>query len=64
MRERHRAQRIGDLYKRDHMPDDLLAAHMALDAAVERAYGVDFAGDEDKIIAYLFKLYEAATADE
>ena len=62
VRERHRGQRIGDLYKRDQMPDDLLAAHLALDAAVERAYGVDFGGDEDKIIAHLFKLYEEATA--
>lgn len=64
VRERHRALRLGDLYKRDHMPDDLLAAHMALDVAVERAYGVDFAGDEDKIIAHLFKLYEAAAVGE
>lgn len=36
---------------------DLLAAHMALDRAVEVAYGVDFNGDEEKIVAHLFKLY-------
>lgn len=36
---------------------DLLAAHKALDAAVEAAYGVDFDGDEEKIVAHLFKLY-------
>ena len=28
-----------------------------MDKAVEAAYGVDFDGDEEKIIAQLFKLY-------
>ncbi len=28
-----------------------------MDKAVEAAYGVDFDGDEDKIITHLFKLY-------
>ena len=32
-------------------------AHAELDAAVEAAYGVDFNGDEEKIVAHLFKLY-------
>ena len=36
----------------------LTAAHKALDAAVEAAYGVDFCGDEEKIVAHLFSLYE------
>lgn len=36
---------------------DLMRAHKALDAAVEAAYGVDFNGDEEKIVAHLFKLY-------
>ena len=35
------------LYDPDKMPDDLRAAHKALDAAVEAAYGVDFHGDEE-----------------
>lgn len=39
------------------MPTDLLAAHKELDAAVEAAYDVDFNGDEEKIVAHLFKLY-------
>ena len=39
------------------MPTDLLAAHKALDKAVEDAYGVDFNGDEERIVAHLFKLY-------
>ena len=38
-----------------------MAAHSALDAAVEAAYGVDFAGDEEKIVAHLFKLYAEKT---
>ena len=46
------------------MPSDLLAAHRALDKAVEEAYGVDFGGDEEKIVAHLFKLYAEATKDE
>lgn len=27
------------------------------DATVEAAYGVDFKGDEERIVAHLFKLY-------
>ena len=43
------------------MPYDLQAAHKTLDEAVERAYGVAFNGDEEKIVAYLFELYKDAT---
>lgn len=64
VRASHAPVSLATLYDPDSMPGDLLAAHRALDAAVERAYGVDFAGDEDKIVAHLFKLYEAATAHE
>ena len=46
------------------MPSDLLEAHKALDRAVEEAYGVDFNGDEEKIVAYLFKLYAEATESD
>lgn len=35
----------------------LFNAHKELDAAVEAAYGVNFNGDEEKIVAHLFKLY-------
>lgn len=48
---------LAELYDPDKMPSDLLAAHKANDSAVEAAYGVDFNGDEEKIVAYLFKLY-------
>lgn len=53
---------LADLYDPDKMPADLLAAHKALDKAVEAAYGVEFNGDEEKIVAHLFKLYAEKTA--
>lgn len=37
-------------------------AQLSVDAAVEAAYGVNFDGDEEKIVAHLFKLYAQATA--
>jgi len=55
---------LADLYDPDKMPDDLKAAHVALDAAVEAAYGVSFNGDEEKIVAHLFKLYAEKAACE
>ena len=60
-RANHPGLSLADLYDPDMMPDDLLAAHQALDAAVEAAYGVDFNGDEEKIVAHLFKLYSEMT---
>ncbi|WP_338024382.1 type IIL restriction-modification enzyme MmeI [Anaerotardibacter muris] len=42
---------------------DLLETHKALDKAVEEAYGVDFDGDEEKIVSHLFKLYAEATKE-
>ena len=53
---------LADLYDPDKMPDDLREAHRALDAAVEAAYGVNFNGDEEKIVAHLFKLYAEVTS--
>ena len=61
-RDNYPDKSLANLYDPDKMPDDLLAAHRALDAAVEAAYGVNFDGDEEKIVAYLFKLYAQATA--
>ncbi|MBE6465894.1 DNA methyltransferase [Denitrobacterium detoxificans] len=52
---------LAKLYDPDKMPDDLREAHLALDRAVEAAYGVDFNGDEEKIVAHLFKLYAEKT---
>lgn len=39
---------------------DLISAHEALDKAVEEAYGVDFNGDEEEMVAHLFQLYAEA----
>lgn len=63
-REAHPNNSLADLYDPDKMPDDLQAAHSALDKAVEDAYGVNFNGDEEKIVSYLFKLYAEITASE
>lgn len=60
-RKAHPGDTLADLYDPDRMPDDLRAAHDALDAAVEAAYGVDFHGDKEKIVAHLFKLYAEKT---
>lgn len=58
VRAAHPGKSLAELYDPDKMPPDLLAAHKALDNAVEDAYGVDFDGDEEKIVAHLFRLYE------
>lgn len=58
-REAYPDKSLADLYDPDKMPASLMEAHKALDAAVEAAYGVDFAGDEEKIVSHLFKLYAA-----
>ena len=57
IRDSYPNKSLADLYDPDKTPSDLLAAHKALDKAVEEAYGVDFDGDEEKIVAHLFKLY-------
>lgn len=63
-RDAHPGATLADLYDPDKMPSDLLAAHQALDAAVEAAYGVNSNGDEEKIVAHLFKLYAQLTERE
>lgn len=62
-RNAHPDNSLADLYDPDKMPDDLRTAHDALDKAVEEAYGVDFNGDEEKIVAHLFKLYAEMTKE-
>jgi len=51
---------LADLYDPLTMPPDLLRVHQALDKAVEQAYGVNFRGDETKIVSHLFNLYSQA----
>ena len=48
---------LGKVYTNLSLYTDLNMAHRSLDAAVEAAYGVDFNGDEERIVAHLFKLY-------
>lgn len=40
-----------------------MKAHRELDAAVEAAYGVNFGGDEERIVAHLFNLYAEKTGE-
>lgn len=47
---------LADLYDPQAMPPELLEAHHALDAAVEKAYGRIFADDADRV-AFLFEKY-------
>ena len=63
-RDAHSGKSLAELYDPDKMPLDLLAAHKALDKAVEEAYGVDFNGDEEQIVSHLFKLYADATNND
>lgn len=63
-RDNHPGWSLAQLYDPNAMPKDLREAHKALDAAVEAAYGVDVQGDEEKIVAHLFKLYEQAVKKE
>ena len=63
-RERFPDKTIADLYDPDEMPADLLAAHQALDAEVERCYQPKpFTSDEQRL-AHLFALYEHMAAIE
>jgi len=61
IRKQYQKTPLGLMYRRDLMPPDLLKAHKALDRAIERAYGVNFHGNEEKIVAHLFKLYSHIT---
>lgn len=63
-RSSYEGSTLADMYDPDNdfLYPALIRAHKALDAAVEAAYGVDFKGDEEKIVAHLFKLYAEKTA--
>lgn len=62
-RELYPEATLADLYDPNNelFYPELIQAHKALDAAVEEAYGVDFNGDEERMVDHLFKLYAAAT---
>lgn len=63
-RELYGGSTLADTYNpnNDFLFPELVMAHRALDAAVEAAYGVEFEGDEEKIVAHLFELYAKLTA--
>lgn len=58
-RKLYEGSTLADMYDPDNdfLYPELKKAHKTLDAAVEAAYGVDFGGDEERIVAHLFKLY-------
>lgn len=62
-RARYGGKTLAELYdpETELFYPELMRAHHALDAAVEAAYGVDFNGDEERIVAHLFKLYAERT---
>lgn len=64
-RSTHADDSLSDMYNPDNefLFPDLMAAHQRLDAAVEAAYGVNFDGDENKIVAHLFDLYAEKTGE-
>lgn len=65
-RAQYEGKTLAELYDPDKelFYPELFSAHRELDAAVEAAYGVDFGGDEEKIVAHLFKLYAEMTGGE
>jgi hypothetical protein len=60
-RDVHAGCTLAVLYDPNLMPPNLVKAHKALDRMVEKAYGVDFEGDEDKMVARLFEMYATLT---
>lgn len=50
---------LADLYRPadEFLYPELFEAHIKLDKAIESAYGIDFNGDENKIVTHLFNLY-------
>ena len=58
-RSKYEGSTLAELYDPDNefLYPLLFKAHHDLDKAVEIAYGVDFGGDEQKIVAHLFGLY-------
>lgn len=60
----HSEMALGDMYNPDKFPEDLRAAHHALDLAVERCYREKpFESDEERL-EFLFKQYVKLTTDK
>lgn len=64
VRAEHTEMTLGDMYNPENFPDDLRAAHRALDLAVERCYREKpFESDEERL-EFLFKQYIKLTTDK
>ena len=64
VRAEHSEMTLGDMYNPENFPDDLRAAHHALDLAVERCYREKpFESDEERL-EFLFKQYVKLTTDK
>jgi type II restriction/modification system DNA methylase subunit YeeA len=64
VRAEHTEMTLGDMYNPENFPDDLRAAHHALDLAVERCYREKpFESDEERL-EFLFKQYVKLTTDK
>ncbi|MCR5038399.1 MAG: N-6 DNA methylase [Bacteroidales bacterium] len=64
VRAEHTEMTLGDMYNPENFPDDLRAAHQALDLAVERCYREKpFESDEERL-EFLFKQYIKLTTDK
>ncbi len=63
-RENYPDKSLADLYDPGRMPDDLKAAHKALDAAVERLYRTRPFRDADERLEHLFARYEKLIEQE
>ena len=64
VRAEHTEMTLGDMYNPENFPDDLRAAHHALDLAVEHCYrDKPFESDEERL-EFLFKQYIKLTTDK
>ena len=64
VRARYPDKTLADLYDPEKMPRDLLAAHEALDRAVEKLYRDAPFRDSSERLEHLFKQYEKLIAEE
>lgn len=64
VREYHCDQTLGELYDPDKMPQDLRAAHTAIDTLVDSIYSKKPYETDEQRLSDLFALYERMTAEE
>ena len=66
VRSNYKGVSLAELYNPDKKwaYQDLYKVHSVLSKRVEDAYGVDFDGESEKIVAHLFKLYSAAVSPD